>query len=99
MWYPPSRDRMPGRHHSPAWPTDATSQERHQRLSRWVRKVENMRWRRYAATAAQVEAAMDDAENDIRDCQHGCCGRPAPCINESCNFTCHADDPEQRTNE
>lgn len=94
MWYPPSRDRMPGKYVNYSWLPNCVK-SRHASAGRWRRHKEKQQTRRYADIAAQAEAAMDDAENDIQDCQHGCCGRPAPCTNESCNFTCHADDPQQ----
>jgi hypothetical protein len=95
MWYPPSRDRMPSRYAPARWPHAQTANWRQPNPSRWRRRIENALWRKYAGTAAKTEAAMDDADNDITDCVHGCCGRPAPCVNERCNFTCHADDPQQ----
>jgi hypothetical protein len=97
MRYPPKRDRMVGAYGRPRCPycrrspgPDCAVKESSRR--RW-RKIEARQWRRYADIAAQAEAAMDDAEGDITDCQHGCSG--APCVNERCNFTCHADDPQQ----
>lgn len=94
MWYPPKRDRMAGKYLAYWWLPPAVS-SRHASAGRWRRHKEKGQVQRYAGIARQAEAAMDDADNDISDCRHGCCGRPAPCVDERCNFTCHEDDPEQ----
>jgi hypothetical protein len=82
---------MMGRYWSFGWQSPVTRNGRQIWPTRWRRRVEDQRVRRYTDTVVRDEAAAVDADNDPSDCRHGCNG---DCVangspDDRCNFTCH----------